>query len=228
VTVGSTLSYTILVGSTSTDGSLAAWLNHSSVQTVADTIIAEAESAIYRDLRHWRMLTSTTGTMTANPTDVASPIDYIPLPADYLEDKVLYVTGVNYQKMTRKTIEEIIAMYDYDGNGYRVVQQPYYYFNDQTNLKFDNPPDLAYPYLLYYYQQPAALSPSNPTNFLTQFYPRLLRATCCMMASEYMKDVGQGNYDRNYWAEMAQVELMKAQTESDRSVRSQNIGMILE
>ena len=227
MTVGSSITYATLIGGTSVDGSIAGWLNHSSIQGVADTIVAEAEAAIYRDLRHWRMLTSTTGTMTANPSDSASPVDYISLPADYLEDKVFYVTGVNYQKMTRKTMEEIIAMYDYDGNGYRIVQQPYYYFNDQSNLKFDNPPDLAYPYLLYYYQQPASLMTSG-TNFLTQFYPRLLRATCCMMAAEYMKDVGQGNYDRTYWAQQAQVELAKAQAESDRSVRSQNIGMILE
>lgn len=227
MTVGSSITYTTLIGSTSTDGSLAQWLNHSAIQGVADTIIAEAESAIYRDLRHWRMLTSTTGTMTANPIDVTSPVDYIPLPADYLEDKVFYVTGVNYQKMIRKTMEEIIAMYSYDGSGYRIVQQPYFYFNDQTNIKFESPPDQAYPYLLYYYQQPAALVTSG-TNFLTQFYPRLLRATCCMMAAEFMKDIGQGSYDRTYWAQMAQAELIKAQSESDRSVRSQIVGMILE
>ena len=227
MSVGSSLSYTTLVGSTSTDGSIAQWLNHAAIQSSADTIVADAEAAIYRDLRHWRMLASVTGSMTANPTDVASPVDYVPLPADYLEDKVFYITGINYQKMTRRTMEEVIAAYGYDGNGYRCVQQPMWFFSDATNLKFDAPPDQAYPYLLYYYQQPAALSASNPTNFLTQFYPRLLRATCCMMAAEFMKDAGQGNYDRTYWAQQAQAELAKAQTESDRSVRSQEIGMIL-
>jgi hypothetical protein len=226
MTVGSTINYTALVGSKTTDGSISSWLNHSAIQAVADTIVAEAEAAIYRELRHWRMLTSTTGTMTSNPGGQSTVTDYIPIPADYLEDKVFYITGVNYQKMTRKTIEEVIAAYGYDGSGYRVVQQPMWYFNDQTNIKFDSPPDFAYPYLLYYYQQPASLATTN-TNFITQFYPRLLRCATCAAAAEFMKDAGVGNYDRTWWVEQFQIEIQKAQIESDRSVRSQEIGMIL-
>lgn len=226
MTVGSTLSYSTLIAAKSTNGSIASWLNHSSVQTSADTIVAEAEAWIYRDLRHWRMLTSTTGTFTANAQSPTTAIDYIALPADYLEDKVFYVTGTNYQKMTRKTIQEVIASYGYDGSGNRIVQQPMIYFNDQSYLKFDSPPDQAYPYLLYYYQQLASLATTN-VNFLTQFYPRLLRCVCCMSAAEFMKDVGQGNYDRSYWTEQSMMELQKAQVESDRAQRSQEIGMIL-
>lgn len=224
--VGSLINYSTLTGPTSMDGSIAGWLNHAAIQGVSDTIVAEAESWIYRDLRHWRMLTSTTGAMTSNPGGQAIVTDYIPLPADYLEDKVLYITGINYQKMIRKTMEEVIASYGYDGSGFQIVQQPMIFFSDQANLKFDSPPDQAYPYLLYYYQQPAALAFSN-TNFLTIFYPRLLRCACCLMAAEFMKDVGQGTYDRTYWTQEAMLELGKAQAESDRSVRSQEIGMIL-
>ena len=226
MTVGSPITYATLIGSSSTDGSIASWLNHSSIQTVADTIVAEAESWIYRRLRHWRMLTSTTGAFTSNPGGQSTVTDYIAIPSDYLEDKSLYVTGVYYQKMSRKPIEEILSMYNYDGSGYRIVQQPMYYFNDNTNIKFESPPDQAYPYLLYYYQQPDSLA-STSTNFLTQFYPRLLRATCCASAAEFMKDAGQGNYDRTYWDQMSQAELDAAQIESDRSVRSQDVGMII-
>lgn len=225
--VGSTITYTTLTGGTSVDGSIAGWLNHAAIANVADTIVADAESWIYRDLRHWRMLTSTTGFMTVNPGGQPTVTDYIPIPADYLEDKVLFVTGINYQKMVRKTMEEVIASYGYDGSGFQTVQQPMIYFNDQVNLKFDSPPDQAYPFLLYYYQQPAALAFSG-TNFLTIFYPRLLRAACCAMAAEFMKDAGQGTYDRTYWEQAALNELAKAQIESDRSQRSIDIGMILQ
>lgn len=228
MTVGSPLTYSQLIGSSSTDGSIANFLNHASISATADTIVADAESWIYRDLRHWRMLTSVTGTMTANPIGVANPINYLPIPADYLEDKVLWITGVNVAQLKRKTMEEVIGMWGYDGNGFLIVQQPYFYFNDQSNIVFDSPPDQAYPYLLYYYQQPQSLvSTAGGTNFLTQFYPRLLRTTCFMMAAEFMKDAGQGNYDRTYWEQQAGLELSKAQMESDRSVRSQDIGMIL-
>lgn len=225
--IGSLITYTTLTGAPSVDGSIAGWLNHASIANVADTIVAEAESWIYRDLRHWRMLTSMTGLFTANPGGQPLVTDYIPIPADYLEDKLLYVTGINYQKMVRKTLEEVIASYGYDGDGNRIVQQPMIYFNDQSNIKFDSPPDQSYPYLLYYYQQPAALAFTG-TNFLTIFYPRLLRCACCAMAAEFMKDVGQGTYDRTYWEQAALNELAKAQIESDRSQRSMEIGMILQ
>jgi len=227
MTVGSTINYTTLVASKSTAGSIANWLNHADVQSAAPTIIAEAEAAIYRDLRHWRMIASTAGTMTSNPGGQPTVVDYVPLPADYLEDRVFYVTGVNYQKMTRKTMEEVIASYAYDGSGYRQVQQPMWYFSDATNLKFDSAPDQAYPYLLYYYCQPTALGATNLTNFITQFYPRLLRCATCAAAAEFMKDAGQGNYDRTYWEQNFMAEMEKAQIESDRSVRSQDIGMII-
>lgn len=227
MSVGSSISYMTLVGASTVDGSIANWLSHGAIQASADTIVAEAESWIYRRLRHWRMLTSATGTFTSNPGGTPTVTDYIPIPADYLEDKLLYVTGINYQKMTRRTLEEVIAAYGYDGNGYRIVQQPVWYFNDQTNIKFDSPPDQAYPYLLYYYQQLDSLQ-SSGTNFLTKFYPRLLRAACCTEAAEFMKDAGSGNYDRTYWAQMAQDELDKAQMESDHSQRSIDIGMILQ
>lgn len=228
MSVGSPLTYTQLIGSSSTDGSIANWLNHASIVNSADTIVAEAEAWIYRDLRHWRMLTSTTGAFTANIGGTTTVVDYIALPGDYLEDKLLYITGIYFSRMVRKTLEEVISLYGYDGNGNRIVQQPYYYYNDQTNLKFDSAPDQAYPYLLYYYQQPASLATVNGgVNFLTQFYPRLLRCACCMMAAEFMKDAGQGNYDRTYWMTQASGELAKAQVESDRAQRAQDIGMIL-
>jgi hypothetical protein len=225
--VGSSITYATLIASKSTDGSISNWLNHDSVTASADTIVADAEAWIYRDLRHWRMLTSTTGTFTLNAPGTSNVIDFIALPADYLEDKLLYITGTQFTRMVRKPIEEVISLYGYDGNGFRIPQQPYYYFNDQTNLKFDAPPDQTYPYLLYYYQQLASLATSS-TNFLTQFYPRLLRSACCLMAAEFMKDAGQGNYDRTYWEQQAGMELAKAQAESDHSVRSQDIGMILQ
>lgn len=213
------LNYTTLIASSSTDGSIANWVNHSAAQASADMIVLEAESFIYRRLRHWRMMNSATGVMSVSN-------QYIALPSDYLEDKSLYITGVNYQKLTRKTMEEVVASYVYDGSGNPVPSPPQIYFNDQTNINFNTVPDQAYPYQLWYYQNPAALSVSN-TNFLTTYYPRLLRCACMMSACEFMKDAGQGNFDRTYWAQLAENEISVAQTESDRAQRSMEVGMIL-
>lgn len=213
------MDYTTLTNSSATAGSIANWINSAAVQSGAPTIVSEAELYIYRRLRHWRMLAPTTGTMVIGS-------DYIALPADYLEDKLLYITGTNYAKLTRKTIEEVIASYGYDSSGNRINQQPLIYFNDQSNIKFDSPADQTYPYLLYYYQQPAALSSSN-TNFLTAYYPRLMRCACMAAACEFAKDSGQGNFDRTYWDQLTELEIAKAQAESDRAQRSMEVGMIL-
>jgi len=80
--------------------------------------------------------------------------------------------------------------------------------------------------LLIYYQQLAALS-SSGDNFLTTMYPRLMRCACMAAASEFVKDSGQGNFDRTYWENEAEKEIMMAQAESDRQARSIVAGMIL-
>jgi hypothetical protein len=79
---------------------------------------------------------------------------------------------------------------------------------------------------LIYYAQPAPLS-SSLTNFITNLYPRLMRCACMTQASEFMKDVGAGQIDRTYWEQAALAEIQFAQTESDRTMRASEVGMVL-
>lgn len=201
-------------------GSISDWVNSQAIVNSSPTIVNEAQSDIYRKLRHWQMLTSTNGTMTTSQATM-------PVPSDYLQEKLFYITGTAFQKMVRKTPQEVVSNYGYDGSGNRIVQQPQIYFNDQSNLQFDTPPDQPYPFLMYYYQQPLTLSSTNTANFLTNTYPRLMRAACMIAAAEYMKDAGQGNFDRTYWEQVKELELDKAQQESDTHERSIEVGAIL-
>ena len=166
------------------------------------------------------MLTSTSGTMTASSTALAQP-------SDYLEDKYFTLTGTAQARITRKPMQEVIASYAYDGTGGRATAPPSRFFNDKTNLILDAMTDQAYPYTLYYYQQPAALSTATTTNFLTSTYPRLFRCALMAGASEFMKDAGMGNYDRSYWLNEAEKEIQVAQFESDRSEHTMEAGPIL-
>lgn len=201
-------------------GSISDWMNSTVLAAASPTIVNEAQSDIYRRLRHWAMLTSTNGTMTTSQATM-------PVPGDYLQEKLFYITGTAFQRMVRKTPQEVVMNYQYDGSGNRIVTQPQIYFNDQANLQFDTPADQPYPFLFYYYQQPAALSSTNTANFLTNTYPRLMRAACMIAASEYMKDAGTGNFDRTYWDQIKEMELDKAQQESDLHERSIDVGMML-
>lgn len=165
------------------------------------------------------MLTSTTGNITVATGSLS-------FPSDYIEDKFLMITGVNNMTLVRKPMQEVLASWSYDGSGNRVPQAPNIYFNDKTNIVFDTYMDQTYPYLLYYYQNPAALSSSNETNFLTNTYPRLMRCALMIGAAEFMKDAGVGQISRDYWINEAEKEIIIAQAESDRSEHTMQAGYI--
>lgn len=214
------MNYAQIVGTTGTPGSLAAWLNDSRIPNDVPEIVIEAESWIYRRLRHWKMLTPPTpGTMTVGQ-------DFITNPADMLEPFLLVLTGQYQQNITQRTPQEVVMNWSYDGQGNRVQQTPQMFWFDQAAMRFDSPPNLAYNYMLMYFQQPAPLA-TTQTNFITATYPRLMR--CALMAAgcEWMKDSGQGTFDRTYWDQLAQDEIEKAQMESDRAKRGTVSGAVL-
>lgn len=213
------MDYTTLIGAKTLSGSIANWLNSASLVPVAPTIVEEAESFVYRRLRHWRMLAEVTGTLTVGN-------DYLSISAitNYLEDKTLRLQGlvnnsVYNQRIMRRTPEQVKQAYSYDSSGTRVNQTPQIFYNNGTQFKFDSPPDLAYPYELMFYQQPAALSVSL-TNWVTTYYPKMFRYACMVGAAEFMKDAGVGNYDRTYFEQEAEKEIAVAMIESDRQQRS--------
>jgi hypothetical protein len=68
---------------------------------------------------------------------------------------------------------------------------------------------------LQYYQQPALLSATNTTNFLTNRYPKLLRLSCMCAAAEFMKD------DTEYqkWLTRLQGAIEAVAVQDDMSLR---------
>jgi hypothetical protein len=208
------MDFNTLTAPKSSAGSLADWINSSTIAPEAPFFVEEAQSWIYRRLRHWRMLSQpTTGTLVIGQ-------DSIPYPPDMLEPFQFVLTGQNSSELRQKTVQEIVIAWAFDGNNNRIQQQPVIYSFNGTNIIFDSPPDSAYPYALIYYQQPPPLSADNPSNFLTNFYQRLMRAVLMMQACEWTKEANQGQYDRTYWAQQAGDELAVAQMESDRARRA--------
>ena len=214
-----------LTGSTGTAGAISRWMNNSSITIGsagdADGILQEAQDWIYRRLRHWRMLTPpTTGTLTSGS-------DALTLPSDCLEPDFLVLTGTSFYRLRQKPMQEVIMSWAFDGNGNRIQQQPTIYYFDQAAIRFDSVADQPYPYALTYYQQPAVLSATNTTNFLTQYCQRLVRCACMVGAAEWAKDSGTGNYDRTYWEQAATDELDTVQRESDRARRATEAGAVM-
>lgn len=199
-----------LTGQKGVPGSVATWTNNSRIAPDVPEIVTEAESWIYRRLRHWRMIPAPLlGTLTATA-------DFVSLPSDLLEPSLLMLTGTFQQEIIQKTPQDVMRAWMFDGSGARVQQQPTIYYFDQTTLRFDSPADQAYTTALLYFQQPAPLATAI-SNFLTASYPRLLRLACMAAACEWLKDFGQGTVDRTYYDALAQDEIEKAQMESDRA-----------
>lgn len=87
-------------------------------------------------------------------------------------------------------------------------------------VKFDFAFDTAAVMGMLYYQQPALLSASNTTNFLTVKYPRLLRAAAMVSAAEFMDDTE--NYNNNLQA--LQALIAKTAQTDDFGYRGASFG----
>lgn len=223
------MDYNTLIAAKTTPGSISAWTNNSQIQGEAPNIVQEAQLAIQTRLRHYLMLTPPqAGTMTAASSPPTTGQDQIALPTSpaWLDFHAFWITGIYKRRLPLRTEAEVFMAWNYDGNGNRVPQQPQFCYVNQSYIQLDSPPDLAYPYILTYFTQIPTLTVGSPTNWLTNNYPRLFRAFMMAYASEWAKDNGQGNYDRMYWDQVAEAELDKAQSESDRAMRATEGGMI--
>jgi hypothetical protein len=207
--------WAVLTSSSTTAGSIANWLSKASIQPAADTIVQEACSWAYRRLRHWRMLTAPT------PFTMTPGQDTITFPTGFLEPDLIWLInqGTPYY-LTEKDPNQVYRSWQYQSDGTSVQQQPVLYSFNGTHIQLDSPPDQAYTGFITYFAQPDPLSDANPTNFLTDIYPRLLRCACMAGACEWAKDNGQGSYDRTYWDQLAMDEISIAQQESDRARRA--------
>jgi hypothetical protein len=212
------MSYATLTGTRATAGSIKNWVNRDT--TDPDTILTETVALILATLRHWKMKSEVTGNMVVSQ-------DYIVLPADFIDIRDLRITGL-YSTRLRKGDERYVQdRYEYDGDGNRVNSQPRWYYlagGTAPKAKFDNPADQTYPYLLPYYAKPADLSDSNQTNFLTADFPRLVRAGCMLIATEFEKEVGQGQFDRTYWQQQFDKLMGEAQARSDIADMPRELG----
>lgn len=65
-------------------------------------------------------------------------------------------------------------------------------------VQFDTAHDTPKAYKQLYYRAPALLSASNPSNFLTARYPKLIRVATQAAAADFMKD--DGEYSKSFGA----------------------------
>jgi hypothetical protein len=169
--------FSTLTGATTEARSIRSWVNHAAIP--ADEILIEAQQWIFKRLRHWRMRFEATGTLAigddtlALPDGFVAPISLI-MPRDY-------PNGLPYRD------EQLFHRYR-DEDGVLLEGPPTMWTIMDELIMFDQDPDEEIDYIFWFYGTPEVLSLSNPTNFLTDEYPTLLRRTCTMLGYEYRKD----------------------------------------
>ncbi len=204
-------SYSVLTASKQAEGSIKNWTNKTDLPSAA--ILDEAEQYIYERLRAREMQTSTTGTMTIGTATIALPARYrTPLPLHITGAVGDVIGGGHYAEVKHKLLEEVERSFQFDGDGVRVNLKPQIYYTDGANINFESPPDKAYTYRFAYYQALTSLSGANETNFLTDRYPRMLRAACLMIANEWLKQED----DRAYWGRVCDGGIIMATIEADQ------------
>lgn len=184
------LSYTTLVADKSTQGSIANWASRTDLPVTA--ILEEAEAHIYGRLRAREMIKRAAFSLSA-------AVDTTDAPSDFISAISISLNGDSrpLDKMDTAGFAERCFR---DEDGALPEGKPYVFHGVPSGdgggtYYFETTTDQAYSGFQWYYHRPAALSPSNTTNFLTFRYPTLLRRACMIFAYEHRQDWQQmGTY----------------------------------
>lgn len=155
--------------------SIAQRLHRADLASLIPEFIADAEARLYNALRIQAMESSYS-------ESIASGV--VALPASFLEWKFLYIDSSSAKKLTRKTAEWIYEKYptrSADGT-------PVFFAREGQNLIFGPYPTDGLTVKGVYYQRPEALSDTNPTNWLIQNAPDLLRYAALTEAAVHTRD----------------------------------------
>jgi len=196
------MSYTVLTGAKSVEGSIKYYVRHSEVPSAS--ILESAQALIYSLLRVREMKTLVTSSFATDATTIT-------LPTGFLEPISLWLDRNNKAKIRILDEEHFEQRVGRDANGVLFVGAPTFCTMDKTLIYLDAKADQTYYYRLWYYGTPAALSGGNETNFLTTRYPHLLEAACKHYAYAHREDDGAASK----WLQVATAAIEKANGEHD-------------
>ena len=197
--------YTTLTGAKTVDGSIKQWVNDGTIP--ASVVLTEAEQFIYTRLRVREMKKLYTGTVSSGQTTLtlSSVAPRLLEPISFRRAAAaagrIYIRDQQY-------FEERLAT-DTDGTLFSGIPTECCF--DNTYIYFNVSTDATYYLRLWYYERPAALAGGNLTNFLTDYYPRLLRHACMMAAFDFMKEPQA----RDYHTKLTIAEIESANAQAD-------------
>ena len=151
-------------------------LNRDDLTSAIPNFITLAEADMQRRLRHWRQEKRSTAEIDTQ---------YSAIPADFLEAIRFYITSNDTRPL------ELISQSELLDRKYRSANtsgKPAYYAITAGEIEVYPVPDGTYTAELYYYSQIPALSDSNTSNWVLQYFADAYLYGALVHSSFYLKD----------------------------------------
>jgi len=177
------------------------FLNRDDLAAVAPTFISMAEANLSRDIRHWRQEKRSTAEIDTQ---------YSAIPADFLEAVRFYITSGDTRPLELISQAEML---DRKYNNLNTSGQPAYYAITAGEIEVYPVPDGTYTAELYYMANLPALSDSNTSNWLLQYYPDAYLYGSLIHSAPYLKDDSR----LQIWAALYQSAIDGINAESEKS-----------
>jgi hypothetical protein len=143
-------------------------------------ILTDAQAWIYQRLRVREMRSSVQVPITLGQAYTTIPTGFLDPVKMMMRDPPLRIFAMTEEQLMENRIwEDATTLSDGTPTRYAVFDEAF---------NWEVLPDANYTCDLVYYKIPASLSALNPTNWLTNRYPLLLRTLCMGFAASYMKD----------------------------------------
>ena len=177
------------------------FLNRDDLDAKAPTFISLAESNLSRDIRHWRQEKRSTAEIDTQ---------YSAIPADFLEAVRFYITSGDTRPLELISQAEML---DRKYHNLNTSGQPAYYAITAGEIEVYPVPDGTYTAELYYMANLPALSDSNTSNWLLQYYPDAYLYGSLVHSAPYLKDDAR----LQVWAALYQSAIDGINAESEKS-----------
>tara|TARA_R110002096_G_scaffold309563_1_gene504262 strand:+ start:447 stop:1067 length:621 start_codon:yes stop_codon:yes gene_type:complete len=180
---------------------IAEFLNRDDVAAISDTFISNAEDDLNLQLRHWRQEKRSTAEIDTQ---------YSAIPADMLEIIRFYTTSGDTRPLELISQAEML---DRKFRNLNTSGQPAYYALTAGELEVYPVPDGTYTSELYYYSRIPALSDSNTTNWVLDYYSSAYLYGSLIHSAPYLKDDAR----IQVWAALYQSAIDAMNTESEKA-----------
>ena len=180
---------------------IADFLNRDDLASISSTFISLAEDDLNLRLRHWRQEKRSTAEIDTQ---------YTAIPADMLEIIRFYTTSGDTRPLELISQAEML---DRKFRNLNTSGQPAYYAFTAGEIEVYPVPDGTYTSELYYYSRIPALSDSNTSNWVLDYYSSAYLYGSLIHSAPYLKDDAR----IQVWAALYQNAIDAINTESEKA-----------